>query len=153
VTLDWTRASRFSGPEDSLGFLLWQVSHRWQRKIGAALAPLGLTHLQFVLMAGTGWLAKGGGAPTQAELAAFSKVEPMQVSQVVRLLEKKKLLARAPHPADSRAKALRLTAAGEKLVMRAVPIVEAVDAAFFAASARPALLRQLRALAANGDAP
>jgi DNA-binding MarR family transcriptional regulator len=153
VSLDWARASRFRGPEDSLGFLLWQVSHRWQRAIGAALAPLDLTHLQFVLLTCTGWLMKGGQPPSQAELAAFSKIEPMQVSQVVRLLEKKKLLARAPHPADSRAKALRLTAAGEKLVRRAVPLVEAADAAFFAASARPALLRQLRALAANGDAP
>lgn len=153
MSLDWARASRFGGPEDSLGFLLWQVSHRWQRAIGAALAPLDLTHLQFVLLTCTGWLMKGGQPPSQAELAAFSKIEPMQVSQVVRLLEKKKLLARAPHPADSRAKALRLTAAGEKLVRRAVPLVEAADAAFFAASARPALLRQLRALAANGDAP
>ena len=67
-------------------------------------------------------------------------------------MEKKKLLARAPHPTNSRAKALRLTAAGEKLLMRALPIVEGADAAFFAASARPALLRQLRALAAaKGD--
>ncbi|MGE5145683.1 MAG: MarR family winged helix-turn-helix transcriptional regulator [Candidatus Eiseniibacteriota bacterium] len=148
MSLDWSRASRFSGPEDSLGFLLWQATHRWQRAIGAALAPLGLTHLQFVLLTGTGWLCRDGGAPTQIELAGFTRVEPMQVSQVVRLLEKKKLLARAPHPTDSRAKALKLTAAGEKLVQRAVPLVEAADADFFASSARPALLRQLRTLAA-----
>lgn len=149
MSLDWSRASRFRGPEDSLGFLLWQATHRWQRAIVAALAPLGLTHLQFVLMAGTGWLAKDGGAPTQIELAGFTRVEPMQVSQVVRLLEKKRLVARAPHPADSRAKALRLTAQGEKLLTRALPIVEGADAAFFAGSARPALLRQLQALAAD----
>lgn len=152
MSLDWARASRFHGPEDSLGFLLWQATHRWQRAIGAALAPLDLTHLQFVLMAGTGWLTKDGGAPTQIELAGFTRVEPMQVSQVVRLLEKKKLLARAPHPTDSRAKALKLTAAGEKLLARALPVVESADAAFFAASARPGLLRQLRALAAQ-EAP
>jgi DNA-binding MarR family transcriptional regulator len=151
MTLDWARLSRFPGPEESLGFLLWQVSHRWQRAIGAALAPLGLTHLQFVLMAGTGWLAKGGTAPTQIQLAAFSRIEPMQVSQVVRLLEKKRLLARGPHPSDSRAKALRLTAAGEKLLTRALPVVETADTAFFGASGRPALLRQLQALAAEGD--
>ena len=43
-------------PEDSPGFLLWHVTLRWQRDIAAALAPLDLTHVQFVLLATTWWL-------------------------------------------------------------------------------------------------
>src|SRR5260370_30828241 len=34
--------------DDSPGFLLWQVTLRWQRDIATALAPLDLTHVQFI---------------------------------------------------------------------------------------------------------
>jgi hypothetical protein len=47
-------------PEDSPGFLLWHVTLRWQREIAAALAPLGLTHVQFVLLAAAWWLNSRG---------------------------------------------------------------------------------------------
>ena len=42
----------FESPDDSPGFLLWQVTNLWQRRIRAALEPLGLTHVQFVFVAG-----------------------------------------------------------------------------------------------------
>ncbi|WP_244312125.1 hypothetical protein [Streptomyces griseofuscus] len=35
-------------PGDSPGFLLWHATLRWQRDIATALAPLDLTHVQFV---------------------------------------------------------------------------------------------------------
>jgi hypothetical protein len=35
----------------SPGLLLWRATLRWQRRIVAALKPLGLTHVQFVLLA------------------------------------------------------------------------------------------------------
>src|SRR5262249_4571528 len=39
----------------SLGFLLWHATLRWQRLLSAALRPLGLTHVQFVLLAVLWW--------------------------------------------------------------------------------------------------
>lgn len=47
---------QFASPDDSPGFLLWQVSNLWQRKMKAELSDLGLTHVQFVLLAGIVWL-------------------------------------------------------------------------------------------------
>jgi hypothetical protein len=35
-------------PNDSPGFLLRHATLRWQHGIAQALAPLGLTHVQFV---------------------------------------------------------------------------------------------------------
>ena len=40
-------------PEESPGFLLSHVTLRRQREVAAALAPLNLTHVQFVLLAAT----------------------------------------------------------------------------------------------------
>lgn len=58
-----TRPTR---PQDSPGFLLWRSTLRWQRTIIAALRPLELTHVQFVLLASTWWLTEqsaGSGPP------------------------------------------------------------------------------------------
>ena len=69
-------------------------------------------------------------------------------SQVLRALEARRLLDRRAHPSDTRAKVLRLTAAGRALALKAVPDVEAADAAFFAAlgAGGPDFNRRLLAL-------
>ena len=46
--------------DDSPGFLLWQVTNKWQAAQRAALKPFGLTHVQFVLLASLTWLDSGG---------------------------------------------------------------------------------------------
>ena len=38
-------------PGASPGLMLWRVTNAWQRTVRAALAPFGLTHVQFVLLA------------------------------------------------------------------------------------------------------
>src|SRR5712664_1342161 len=101
--------SRFRSAWDSPGFLLWHASLRWQRKMAAALRPVGLTHVQFVLLASTWWLATHGGQPTQRELADQAGTNEMMTSQVVRVLEIKGLITRKPDERDPRALRLGLT--------------------------------------------
>src|SRR6266566_2274389 len=68
-----------SSPWDySPGFLLWHATLRWQRQITAVLKPLGLTHVQFVLLAGSWWLGRGGQPPSQRELADHSGTDAGQ---------------------------------------------------------------------------
>lgn len=119
-------------PDASPGFLLWRLTLRWQREVTAALAPFGLTHVQFVLLASTHWLNGQGVTPSQAALAAHAGTDVKMTSQVVRTLETKGLLARDPDPADSRARVLRLTPAGRRVAGPAVEAVEAVDRALLA---------------------
>ena len=139
-------------PGDSPGFLLWHVTLRWQRDIAATLAPLDLTHVQFVLLATTWWLNAHGQDPNQLSLARHAGTDVKMTSQVVRKLEAKGLLGREVDPADTRAKKLRVTARGGRLAQRAIAAVERADAAFFRASPDPAaLLTTLRALAARND--
>ena len=52
-------------------------------------------------------------------------------SQVVRKLEAKGLIERATDRDDTRAKRLRITAAGTALALGAIERVESADAAFF----------------------
>jgi len=137
--------SRFAGPADSPGFLLWRVSNAWQRRQRAALQPFGLTHAQFVILATTTW----HGATetlTQARVAELTGVDPMTTSQVVRTLETAGLVLRRNHPDDPRAKTIAATAAGKTKVRAAIRVVEETDAAFFDAVDNRTLVELLRAL-------
>jgi len=122
---------QFQSPNDSPGFLLWQVSHLWQRRLNAGLRQIGLTHVQFVLLAGIEWLGYSQENVTQVQLASHAKADVMMTSNVLRSLEKKGFVAREIHPTDTRAKCLALTEAGREVLLKTVKIVDQIDGDFF----------------------
>lgn len=124
--------TRYEEAEDSPGLLLWQVTNLWQRQIRRTLEPLELTHLQFVLLACTGWLNAEGRRTTQKAISDQSKVDVMLVSQGVRTMEGLGWMVRTADPDDSRAYLIRLTPTGGALLAQAMPVVEAYDEEFFA---------------------
>ncbi len=139
---------------ESIGFVFWQASMLWQRAIVKALAPLRLTHAQFVLLASTGWLTRSGETGiSQTTLAAHAQTDLMMTSKVVRTLVAKGLVTRQDHPTDSRAYELALTPAGHELLCKAIRVVEATDDTFFAplGTAQQPFLSNLLTLA-NKDA-
>jgi DNA-binding MarR family transcriptional regulator len=133
-------------PNDSPGFLLWHATLRWQRGVAQALAPLDLTHVQFVLLASTWWLNEQGERPTQIALAAQAGTDVKMTSQVLRSLERKGLIERDVDKADTRARRLHVTKRGAGLAPRAIAVVEAVDSRFFAGVPTREALRFLRRL-------
>ncbi|WP_426593547.1 MarR family winged helix-turn-helix transcriptional regulator [Cellulomonas sp. McL0617] len=139
------------GPSQSPGFLLWHTTMRWQRVMTAALAPLDLTHAQFVLLACAWWLGERADPPRQSQVGAQAGTDPKMTSDVVARLEGKGLLRRAPDPADARAKFVLVTPAGAALAARGIEVVEAADASFFADVDAPALGVTLSALARISD--
>jgi len=122
----------FKRPEDSPGFLLWQLTNQWQRQQRQALAKLGLTHAQFVVLAGVLWL---GSLPdnmvTQSQVSDLTKIDKMSMSDLTTTLLQKKLLKRRSHTKDKRAYSLVLTEKGKRSVLKAIPVVEGIDAEFF----------------------
>ncbi|GHT19163.1 putative HTH-type transcriptional regulator YdcH [Bacteroidia bacterium] len=118
--------------EESSGFLLWQVTTLWQRKIRQALEQYDLTHSQFVLLTSLHWLLLHNREVTQIILSVHSKIDPMTTSSVLRTLQKKGLIRRQEHATDTRSKILNITAKGKDLVKKAVVTVERIDRDFFA---------------------
>ncbi len=126
-------SSEFTEATDSPGFLLWQVTTIWQRRIRQALESFELTHTQFVLLFSCHWLYHKAGRPgvTQVQLAQHTKVDVNVASQVLRTLQKRGLIDRTPHATDTRAKVITVTPTGIDLATRAVRAVEAADRTFF----------------------
>lgn len=122
----------FKRPEDSPGFLLWQLTNQWQRQQRQALAKLGLTHAQFVVLAGLLWLSSlPDNTVTQKQISELTKIDKMSMSDLVTTLLQKKMLTRKSHNQDKRAYSLVLTDKGRRSVLKAIPVVEGIDAEFF----------------------
>jgi DNA-binding MarR family transcriptional regulator len=142
-------ASRFDSADASPGLLLWRVTLAWQRVMRTALAPHDLTHVQFVLLASTWWLQEHAEPPTQQQLAEHAGTDPMMTSQVLRRLADRGLLTREADPADGRARRVRLTDAGARVLRGALADVEAADGSYFAPLPdTDGFVRSLRTLAA-----
>lgn len=120
----------FEVPEQSPGFLLWQVSTSWRSAIEAVLKPLSLTHPQFVVLAVLGWLTRNGDRVSQATIGKMAGLDPNTISQILGGLERKKLIKRV-QSSDSRAKNPLLTKQGSEVLAGALPAVEDADDQFF----------------------
>jgi DNA-binding MarR family transcriptional regulator len=81
------------------------------RQSDAAFAPFGATADQFVLLSA---LARGN-ALTQRELAKRMSSDPSTVRAMLVLLEQRGFVEREPHPTDSRARTVTITADGRRL--------------------------------------
>lgn len=114
------------------GYLLWRLTTKLRAAVDRALAPLGLTHAQYTLLASLYGLSRTGASPTQRELADWVGLEPIFVSKLARALEQAGLLDRAEHPTDTRAVQLRLTDHGIEVAQRAITIVHALHEEFTA---------------------
>jgi DNA-binding MarR family transcriptional regulator len=109
------------------GYLLWRVTMKFRAAVDRAVAPLGLTHAQYSLLASLYGLSRTGARPSQRELADFTGLDPIYVSKLARALEQSGLITRTEHPADPRAVQLRLTTHGIAAVRRAIAIVRALQ--------------------------
>jgi MarR family transcriptional regulator, organic hydroperoxide resistance regulator len=118
-------------PEESSGFLLWQVTNLWQREIKKALEPFGLTHSQFVLLASIHWLFLHNQEVTQIVLSNHTKIDPMTTSTVLRTLQQKGFIFRQEHERDTRAKTVGITEAGKEIIKKAIVTIETFDRTFF----------------------
>jgi MarR family transcriptional regulator, organic hydroperoxide resistance regulator len=107
--------------------LVWRLSTRWRAVIDRTVAPLGLTHAQYAVLAPLLSLHRAGARPTQKGLADATGLEPLYVSKLARSLEAAGMVERSPDPADSRAVRLALTPAGSEAATRATERVRALQ--------------------------
>ena len=120
-----------SKPEDSSGYLLWQISNLRQRKINTSLSDIDLTYPQFVILAGIYWLKRDNKKVNQILLINFTKMDKSVVSSVLKLLEKKEFVIRETDVKDTRAKTLELSINGAEKLDKAMEIINEVDLHFF----------------------
>ena len=105
------------------GHLVWRLSTKWRVAVDRALAPVGLTHAQYVFLSSLFGLERAGTSPSQRELADHTGLEALYVSKLARTLDAGGLVERTRDPADTRTVRLRLTARGREVIEPAIATV------------------------------
>ncbi|MFF9219059.1 MarR family winged helix-turn-helix transcriptional regulator [Streptomyces viridosporus] len=106
------------------GFLVWRLSMKWRVAVDRAVAPLGLTHAQYSVVATLHGMRRSGERPSQRRLADLTGLEPLYVSKLARALEAAGLLERTRDPRDPRAVQLALTERGVEVTRQAIEVVQ-----------------------------
>ncbi len=123
--------SLYNSRDESTGFLFWQLSTLWQRKIKDVLNPFKLTHTQYVILAVIEDLQETVTDINQKLISDISTIDVMTVSSTIRLLERKKLIKRKKSRTDTRAYTIINSKVGSNLLIKAIKEVEKVDRLFF----------------------
>jgi DNA-binding MarR family transcriptional regulator len=121
----------FDEPEDNLGYLLWQVSTRWQLAMNEGLGKIDMTQTQFVVMAALHWLELNCDSVTQNDIANHARIDKTITSKILKSLQNQGFVKRQEHAIDTRAKEVALTKSGFKLLEKANKIVENIDNQYF----------------------
>jgi len=88
--------------------------------------------MQYAVLASICWLVYHTNKQvTQSVLAQHTKINPMTISQVFKVLEMKGYIHREQHPTDVRAKVVSLTDEGNELMDKAFKTIWEVDKRFF----------------------
>ncbi|GAV39955.1 MarR family winged helix-turn-helix transcriptional regulator [Streptomyces acidiscabies] len=107
------------------GSLVWRLANKWRVAVDRALAPLGLTHAQYVVLASLHGMRRAGvQPPSQRRLADQTGLEALYVSKLARALESAGFLVREKDPRDPRAMRLTLTEEGSAVTRRAIGVVQ-----------------------------
>ena len=119
--------------EEDTGFLMLQISNLWENSHDKALKKYhGISHMQYAVLASVYWLVLHSGKEvTQTILAQHTRIAPMTISQMFKVLEAKGYICRKTHSSDIRAKAVALTPDGKELVRKAINTILNVDTKFF----------------------
>lgn len=122
----------FEDANESTGFLFWQLSNLWQRRMKDVFESVGLTHVQYLLLNTLALLNKQEDKPiSQSLLAEQSGCDKMMVSKVLRTMEANKLVLRKAHHSDSRSLSILLTKKGMDHLKQATSVFNEAEAAFF----------------------
>ena len=105
------------------GHLVWRLSMKWRVAVDRALAPVGLTHAQYVFLSSLFGLERAGTTPSQRELADHTGLEALYVSKLARSLDADGLVERTRDTADTRTIRLTLTERGRDVVEPAIATV------------------------------
>lgn len=113
-----------SSPGPTPGYLVWRLASKWRVAVDRALAPLGLTHAQYALVASLYGMQGAGERPSQRRLADHTGLEALYVSKLARALEASGLIDRTRDPRDPRAVQLALTERGQDVTRQAIGVVQ-----------------------------
>lgn len=134
------------GPEGYAGFLIWQLSNKWEKYINQTLSPFNITQSESFHLIAILRLAQTHSEVTQVDVANATGGSIMNTSKILRKLEKKQWVTRQTSASDSRAKQVTVTEAGIAVSIEIAAVLAKADKAFYGADCPADFIPMLQSL-------
>lgn len=130
-------------PEDFAGFLIWQLSNKWEKYVNQNLKEFNINQGESFHLVSILQLAKKLSEVTQVDIANSTGGSIMNTSKILRSLEKKQWIVRQT-ASDSRAKKVAVTEAGIAISVEIAAVLAAADESFYGVNRTPELIDALQ---------
>ena len=123
---------KFRKNEHNSGFLLWKVSYMWQQEQRHILMKYhNISQMDYVILSSTYYLTVTDQKVTPTILARHTKITPVGVIQLLKSLEKRRLIVRYSEEYDGKSRFVKVSDLGVDVLKKAITTVEAFDDRFF----------------------
>ncbi|HVS85317.1 MAG TPA: MarR family transcriptional regulator [Gaiellaceae bacterium] len=126
-------SDRLAAVAPRVSYLVGRLDRLLRRRLGEALAPLGLSLPEYTALS---VLAARSGL-SNAQLARRSLITPQAANEVLTRLEQRSLVRRGADPAHARIRPAQLTTAGRRLLAKADVAADAVEREMLASLPAP----------------
>ena len=122
-----TSASRADKQPSGLAYIVGRLDHVLNRRLRDGLAPLGMNVSHYTALS----VFRALGTISNAQLAERTMMSPQSANEMVKAMEAKGWIARAPDPNHGRVIRIGLTDDGLALLQRCDDVVSQVEHAMF----------------------
>ena len=130
-------------PEDFAGFLIWQLSNKWEKYVNQKLKGFNINQGEAFHLISILQLSKELSEVTQVDIANATGGSIMNTSKILKSLEKKQWITRQT-ASDSRAKKVAVTEAGLAISVNIAAVLGKADEAFYKSSRTPEFIATLQ---------
>lgn len=135
-------------PEDYAGFLVWQLSNKWERYVNQRLKPHNINQGESFHLISIMRLSQQLSEVTQVDIAKATGGSIMNTSKILKSLEKKQWIDRK-RASDPRAKKVNVTKAGIDISIEVAAILAAANEAFYGGNRPPEFIATLQDINRN----
>jgi DNA-binding MarR family transcriptional regulator len=116
---------------ESLGFLIWQLSNFWQRNVNSLFLKHNLTHAQYAVLDAINSLSVNSKNIAQSKICEFAGTDKMMTSKIISSLQEKKFTKRLENKEDLRSNSILITDQGKTVCLKAKSELKIFEAKFF----------------------
>jgi DNA-binding MarR family transcriptional regulator len=141
--------TNYPNPKDYAGYLVWQISNKWEQFINKQLAPYNISQSEYLHLISVFTLQIKGVEVTQIKIANETGCSLMNTSKTITNLVKKGFVDRTNSQTDKRAKQVEITKKGQQVAMQAATTAFEANNLFFGDHQTKTFLESLQSINKN----
>jgi DNA-binding MarR family transcriptional regulator len=139
----------YPSPKNFAGYLIWQLSNKWEQYINQKLAPFNISQSEYLHLISVFTLQIKGVEVTQIKIANETGCSLMNTSKTITNLVKKGFVDRTNSQTDKRAKQVEITEKGQQVAMQAATTAFEANNEFFGDYQTKTFLESLQSINNN----